>query len=73
MIATLQVDTPEYVTMGGEDTAVYIYDISGQHHKGAKVVNKLQVRPSSWSNVRPVAVGKSGVHWTRLSKDVCSS
>lgn len=39
----VQVDTPEYVTMGGEDTAVYIYDISGQHHKGAKVVNKLQV------------------------------
>ncbi|KAK9855174.1 hypothetical protein WJX84_010509 [Apatococcus fuscideae] len=42
MCPMLQVDTPEYVTMGGEDTAVYIYDISGQHHKGAKVVNKLQ-------------------------------
>ncbi|KAK9865264.1 hypothetical protein WJX84_008035 [Apatococcus fuscideae] len=42
MCPMLQVQTPEYVTMGGEDTSVYIYDISMQHHKGAKVVNKLQ-------------------------------
>ena len=45
MCPMLQVQTPEYVTMGGEDTSVYIYDISMQHHKGAKVVNKLQVGP----------------------------
>ena len=43
----LQVETPEYVTMGGEDTAVYIYDISGQLQRGGKVVNKLQVGSSS--------------------------
>lgn len=33
---------PEYISMGSEDTAVYIYDISrGKRH--AAVVNKLQV------------------------------
>ncbi len=43
MCPMLHVGVPEYVTMGGEDTAVYIYDISQQQSKGAKIVNKLQV------------------------------
>jgi hypothetical protein len=33
---------PEYISMGGEDTAVYIYDIS-RAKRSAVVVNKLQV------------------------------
>ena len=34
---------PEYVVMGGEDTNVYIYDIS-KSSNGPLVVNQLQVR-----------------------------
>eukprot|EP00884_Botryococcus_braunii_P010901 jgi/Botrbrau1/19812/Bobra.0124s0055.1 len=44
---------PEYISMGGEDTAVYIYDVSRARHS-AVVVNKLQghmapVTSVSWS------------------------
>ena len=34
---------PDYVVMGGEDTSVYIYDIS-KPSNGPLVVNQLQVR-----------------------------
>ena len=55
MCPMLHVGVPEYVTMGGEDTAVYIYDISQQQNKGAKIVNKLQVCLLSQALALPVS------------------
>ncbi len=37
----LHVTEAEYIAMGGEDTSVYIYDIS-RPRRGAVIVNKLQ-------------------------------
>ena len=39
----LHITEPEYIVMGGEDTSVYIYDIS-QPSQGPVVVSQLQVR-----------------------------
>lgn len=39
----LNITEPEYIVMGGEDTSVYIYDIS-QPSQGPVVVCQLQVR-----------------------------
>ena len=38
----VQVTDPEFIVMGGEDTCVYIYDIS-KPGSGALVLNQLQV------------------------------
>lgn len=48
----VHITEPEYVVMGGEDTSVYIYDISKPSH-GPLVVTRLQVRlycQSLWHN-----------------------
>lgn len=39
----VHITEPEYIVMGGEDTSVYIYDVSKPSH-GPIVVNQLQVR-----------------------------
>ena len=38
----VHITEPEYIVMGGEDTSVYIYDIS-KPSQGPVVVNQLQV------------------------------
>ncbi len=38
----VHITEPEYIVMGGEDTSVYIYDIS-KPSQGPLVVNQLQV------------------------------
>lgn len=39
----VHITEPEYIVMGGEDTSVYIYDISKPSY-GPLVVTRLQVR-----------------------------
>ena len=41
----VHITEPEYIVMGGEDTSVYIYDIS-KASQGPLVVTRLQVRLS---------------------------
>ncbi|KAK9814573.1 hypothetical protein WJX72_008091 [[Myrmecia] bisecta] len=51
---TLNYNEPEYIAMGGEDTGVYVYDITRKTKRGPTIVNKLQghlapVVDVSWS------------------------
>lgn len=48
----VHITEPEYIVMGGEDTSVYIYDISKPSY-GPLVITRLQVRlycQSLWQN-----------------------